>query len=197
MELNGNKLKLDRKLSKLDELVLDFTDLLEDFGLDYVIVSGYVAILTGRSRGTEDVDLIIEGLEKEGTTELAKSLKERDYWCINTDTSKVYDMLKDDLAVRFAEEGKAIPNFEVRFASDEFERDALENKIKVELDNKTLYISPMELQIAYKLYLGSEKDLEDALHLYQLFVDKIDKEMLKEYSEKLSVGDKLDELEKA
>jgi len=197
LELNGNKLKLDRKLSKLDELVLDFTDLLEDFGLDYVIVSGYVAILTGRSRGTEDVDLIIEGLEKEGTTELAKSLKERDYWCINTDTSKVYDMLKDDLAVRFAEEGKAIPNFEVRFASDEFERDALENKIKVELDNKTLYISPMELQIAYKLYLGSEKDLEDALHLYQLFVDKIDKEMLKEYSEKLSVGDKLDELEKA
>lgn len=197
MELNGNKLKLDRKLSKLDELVLDFTDLLEDFGLDYVIVSGYVAILTGRSRGTEDVDLIIEGLEKEGTTELAKSLKERDYWCINTDTSKVYDMLKDDLAVRFAEEGKAIPNFEVRFASDEFERDALENKIKVELDNKTLYISPMELQIAYKLYLGSEKDLEDALHLYQLFVDKIDKEMLKEYSEKLSVGDRLDELEKA
>ena len=197
MELNGNKLKLDRKLSKLDELVLDFTDLLEDFGLDYVIVSGYVAILTGRSRGTEDVDLIIEGLEKEGTTELAKSLKERDYWCINTDTSKVYDMLKDDLAVRFAEEGKAIPNFEVRFASDEFERDALENKIKVELDNKTLYISPIELQIAYKLYLGSEKDLEDALHLYQLFVDKIDKEMLKEYSEKLSVGDRLDELEKA
>ena len=105
MELNGNKLKLDRKLSKLDELVLDFTDLLEDFGLDYVIVSGYVAILTGRSRGTEDVDLIIEGLEKEGTTELAKSLKERDYWCINTDTSKVYDMLKDDLAVRFARAG--------------------------------------------------------------------------------------------
>lgn len=46
---------LDKELNNLDKFVLEFTELLEE----YVVVSGYVSILFGRSRMTEDVDLLI------------------------------------------------------------------------------------------------------------------------------------------
>ena len=60
MEYNKEKktIKLERELSNLDEFVLDFVNLLDN----YVIVSGYVSILLGRSRTTEDVDLLLPKL---------------------------------------------------------------------------------------------------------------------------------------
>jgi hypothetical protein len=44
------------------------------------------------------------------------------------------------------------------------------------LKKGVLYISSLEMQIAYKLMLGKEqnkKDIEDAKHLYELFKEKI------------------------
>ncbi len=43
------------------------------------------------------------------------------------------------------------------------------NRLKVELDKNLLYISPVEIQLAYKLFLGSEKDIMDTVYLYELF----------------------------
>lgn len=63
----------------------------------------------------------------------------------------------------------------------------MENKKKVLLNKKLLYISPLELQISFKLFLGSEKDIEDAKHLYELFEDKLDKEILAEFNKKLKI----------
>jgi len=48
------------------------------------------------------------------------------------------------------------------------------NRREVTLNSHRLFISPLELQIAFKLYLGSEKDIEDARFLYSLFIDKLD-----------------------
>ena len=64
MEYNPLKkeLKLDRKISDLDKFVLDFCNLLER----YVLVSRYVSILLGRSRATEDIDLLIPKNEHRG-----------------------------------------------------------------------------------------------------------------------------------
>jgi len=45
----------------------------------------------------------------------------------------------------------------------------LVNRLKVELDKNLLYISPVEIQLAYKLFLGSEKDIMDTVYLYELF----------------------------
>ena len=49
-ELKDNKLTFSRELSELDELVMRFVALLDKTGIKYVIISGYVAILFGRSR---------------------------------------------------------------------------------------------------------------------------------------------------
>jgi len=45
----------NKSLSNVDKFVLDFVDILKNH-FRYVIVSGYVAILFGRSRGTEDIE---------------------------------------------------------------------------------------------------------------------------------------------
>jgi len=47
MELRNDTLTVSRELSELDTEVLEFTQILETCEVNYVIVSGYVAILTG------------------------------------------------------------------------------------------------------------------------------------------------------
>ncbi|MBI2141461.1 hypothetical protein HYU16_03480, partial [Candidatus Woesearchaeota archaeon] len=55
MEFVDDKtIKLDKVLNELDKFVLKFIKILEKHA-DYVIVSGYVSILFGRSRSTEDI----------------------------------------------------------------------------------------------------------------------------------------------
>ncbi len=48
----------------LDTFAEDFVNVVEKH-TKYVIVSGFVAIAHGRSRGTEDVDIIIERIKKD------------------------------------------------------------------------------------------------------------------------------------
>jgi hypothetical protein len=59
------------------------------------------------------------------------------------------------------------------------------------LDNNLLYISPIELQLSYKLYLGSEKDIMDAVYLYVLFQDNITKDEIEYWAKYFGVEDKL------
>ena len=61
----------------------------------------------------------------------------------------------------------------------------LKNGKQVLLNRRVLKISPIELQIAYKLFLGSEKDIEDARHLYRLFKENLDQKLLMEFLLKL------------
>lgn len=44
--------------------------------------------------------------------------------------------------------GKAVPNFEISFPTDEFEREALRDSLKVKIRSNKVKISPLELQIA-------------------------------------------------
>ncbi len=46
---------LHRDLTELDLFLKQFLDVLKNH-CDYVVVSGYVSITTGRTRGTEDID---------------------------------------------------------------------------------------------------------------------------------------------
>jgi len=64
----------------------------------------------------------------------------------------------------------------------------LEHSIAVEVNGKyVVKISPLELQIAYKLYLGSERDVEDAVFLYTLFRDVLDSTELEKWCRELNV----------
>ena len=179
MEINleRKEIILNKNINELDKFVLDFCRNFDN----YVLVSGYVSILFGRSRATEDVDLLIPKMPLEKFKEIWDIIKEKDFECINTlNVEDAFKML-DEYAIRFCRKGKPVPNMEFKRSSNEIHEYSLKNKIKVKIKDGFLFISPIEMQIAYKLMLGkggNEKDLEDAKHLYELFKENINKEEL-------------------
>lgn len=166
-----------RELSELDKFAVEFANIVKRH-IDYVIVSGYVSILLGRSRATEDIDMFIKRISLKEFEKLYQEILENGFWCINAESTKeLYGFLTDKLAIRFAYKGEGIPNFEVKFPKDKLDEDAFNERIKVKINESELIISSLERQIAFKkYYLASDKDNEDAEHIKELFGEKIDME---------------------
>ena len=179
---------LPRELGELDEFVLKFVKVLNKLNVNYAVVSGYVAILFGRSRLSEDIDILVEKLNYKEFRELWKSLLD-DFWCIITDdpTNAYENYLLSSTAIRFALKGEVIPNIEIKFPKTEMEKWVIKNAIEVKVGEQRIKISNIEAQIAFKLYLGSEKDIEDAIHLYSFFKEGLNKNMLEKFIKILKV----------
>jgi len=84
--------------------------------------------------------------------------------------------------------------FEIKFPKNELERLALHNRVRIRKGKISMYFSPIELQIAYKLWLGSDKDVLDAAYLYNLFKDALDVNELKRLAFLLGVEKELEKL---
>ena len=190
LEFTDEGIIFEKVLNPLDEFTLDFTKVLQEVGVEYCIISGYVAILFGRSRASEDVDIFIEHLEKVRFRELWERLKENFECIITSYPDDAYDTyLSEGLAVRFSRKGKFIPNIEVKFPWDPINRWTLENRQQVTVNDHIIHISPMEVQIPYKLKLGSDKDIEDAIHLYSIFRDELNTELFLKFLHRLGQED--------
>lgn len=159
-------IKLDRELTRLDRFVLKVTELLEECG-NYVVVSGYVAIGLGRVRGTEDIDLLFEG----DFSCLDDKLKGAGLYCINGDGTA--ECLARGVVPRVAAEGQVVPNAEIKPPKTAAGRQALGGKVRLKVGGASVWISPLELQIAYKIWLGSEKDVEDAVFIYEYLKEQV------------------------
>ncbi len=177
-----------KEKNEMDDLVFSFSKILEVLGIKYSIVSGYVAILFGRSRLSEDIDILIENMKYEKFVNLWNELS-KDFWCIITDDPKsaYYKYLNNGYAIRFSLKDKIIPNIEIKFPKSEIERWTIENAITTHINGDEIKISSIELQIAFKLYLGSEKDIEDAKYLYSFFEEGIDGNSLEHFIKKFNV----------
>ena len=190
MEYNELKKEIQTKriLNDLDKFVFKFIRILEKH-VDYVIISGYVSILLGRSRGTEDIDVFIKKISQEQFSKLYKELQKKNFWCINSENEKeIFSYLKDGLAIRFSEKEKPIPNFEVKFPKDNLDEMSFDDFVKVITSKGTLKISSLERHIAFKeYYLGSYKDIEDARHIEELFKEKIDHNKINKLKELIKI----------
>jgi len=163
----------------------------------YVVVAGYVAILFGRARRSDDVDFVVERIDEDGFVELCREAKKRGFTLMRGDIGsedsvrRVYrDYLAEGLSVRFMYGDIIAPNIEFKMVWSIVERYALERSIAVEVgvDGRyTIRVSPIELQIVHKLYLGSEKDVGDAVFLYTLFRETLDGAELEEWCRELNV----------
>lgn len=184
--IDSTHIEIDRELSDLDKFTIEFITILKKH-IDYVIVSGYVAILLGRSRASEDVDVIIPRITFSDFKRLYKNLKENDFYCLNAEDEEiVYSYLEENLAIRFAKLDTIIPNVELKWIKNDFDKIALKKTIDVTIRDKIICISHLELQIAFKeVILKSPKDLEDALHLRSVAKEYLDFSLIQEYKEKL------------
>ena len=170
---------IEKKLNELDKLLLSFVKVLEKY-FEYVVVSGYVSIIFGRARATEDIDILINFNEKifeDFWNEINKK-----FWCLNANKENAIETLLNK-NLRFAKKKEIIPNIEIKICKKEIDFLTLKEKVKVIfLKNRYIFISPIELQIAYKEeVLKSEKDIEDALHLREVFKDVINEKKIEEY----------------
>lgn len=197
IELRDETLVVERGLNDLDRLALDVSSVVTACEIDHAFVAGYVAILAGRSRSTEDIDVILEPLSESRATTLADELQKAGFWGSAMPLEQLPTMLSEGTNIRVARDGEVIPNVELKYASDEFDRASLDNSITAQVSGETLPIGPLELQIAYKLFLDTQKDFEDAVHLYVLFEEKLSTAELEQWAEELEVTDTYDRLRQA
>ena len=114
--MNIDKRNIDDK-TILDKFVEEFCEIIGKH-VRYIICSGFVAIAHGRTRGTEDIDMIIEKVSEEKFIELHNKLKESGFVCMQSeDPEKIYkEYLEKGDSVRYVrdEEGYFPPEMEIR-----------------------------------------------------------------------------------
>ncbi len=190
IEFRNEDISFKKEISVLDDFTLHFTEILTKHEVKYVIVSGYVAILFGRSRMSEDVDILIEPISHDEFLKLWSEL-EQTYECLITSNpdDAYHGYLENHNAISFAQKGNFIPNMEMKFVKNDLDRYSMKKRKHVKLNDRSLFISPLELQIPYKLFLGSKKDVEDARFLFKLFKDELDLEVLNMFLDELDIPD--------
>lgn len=159
----------------LDRFAEEFSQIVELY-CRYIIVSGFVAIAHGRTRGTEDIDMIIEKIPKEKFILLHHDLIKGGFECMQSSNPEIiYDhYLKAGMSVRYTWKSKFLPEMEVKFAKDEIDELQLKTRKKLPFTGLDVYFSSIEMNIAFKEeYLKSSKDLEDAKHLRIVYKGKI------------------------
>ena len=98
----------------------------------------------------------------------------------------MYEYLTENIPIRFAKKDTIIPNIEMKWAKNKFDKIALEKTIKIHLNKRSFEISQLEFQIAFKeAVLKSPKDLEDARHLRNVTEKYLDVVEIQKYKEML------------
>ena len=169
-----------RDLNILEKFALEFTHIVEHYSR-YIIVSGFVAIVHGRSRATEDIDLILERVPKEKFAQLHAHLEKGGFECIQGENPAMLydDYLAQNTAIRYIKRGTPLPDMEVKLAKDRLDELQLQERTKLPMTNLPFWFSSIETNIAFKEeYLKSPKDLEDARHLRVVYGGKLDKEKI-------------------
>lgn len=171
----------------LETFAEDFCEVVEKH-CKYIVCSGFVAIAHGRSRATEDIDMIIEKLPKEKFVKLHDNLIQAEFECMQSiDGEKIFDdYLNQGSSVRYTRKGEFLPEMEVKFAKDKLDEEQIKDRTKLEFTGLDVYFSSIESNIAFKEeLLGADKDLEDARHLRIIYEGKIDEEKINKIKEQI------------
>ena len=182
-KVENDTIIINRDLTELDLFVKGFLEILKKHS-DYLVVSGFVSISTGRSRGTEDVDIIFPVMEKDIFKNLYEDLMKNGYWCYQADNSeKAYDYVKHLSSIRFARIDEMYPNIEF-IPFNETKRAKLyefNHPQKIKIDGFEFKIPILEFEILYKeIILAGKKDIDDAKHLRAFFSGILSEKRFKE-----------------
>tara|TARA_Y100000034_G_scaffold20219_2_gene23033 strand:+ start:480 stop:1040 length:561 start_codon:yes stop_codon:yes gene_type:complete len=164
-----------KNINILNEFCVKFCKILEKH-TNYIIVSGFVAIASGRVRATEDIDLIIPKIDKRLFVKIHEDLIENDFVCMQSDNpEEIYnEYLNHKASVRYTLKDQPLPEMELKLSKDELDEYQLKTKQKLKLTGLDLWFSSINMNIAFKEeYLKSDKDLEDAKHLRKVYTDLV------------------------
>ncbi|MBS3109847.1 hypothetical protein J4227_04945 [Candidatus Woesearchaeota archaeon] len=171
---------MDRQVKKrniLDKFCIDFCRVVERH-CKYIIVSGFVAIASGRSRGTEDIDMIIEKITAKKFGILHRDLERKGFECVQSeDAAEIFDYLLGGNSIRYIKRKILVPEMEVKFAKDIIDAYQISTRQKIKFTGLPVWFSSVNANIAFKEeYLKSDKDMSDAKHLRIVYSDDIDED---------------------
>ena len=171
----------------LDKFAEDFCKIVGKY-VKYIVCSGFVAIAHGRSRATEDIDMLIRKMSKNKFLKMHKELINKGFECMQSPNStEVYEdyLLKGD-SIRYLRTGEFLPEMEVKFVKDKLDEEQIASRRKIPFTGLNIYFSSIESNIAFKEeYLKAEKDLEDAKHLRIIYQGKLNEEEINNIKEKI------------
>lgn len=189
--LKDNIIIVNRNLTKLDLFLKDFLEVLKKHS-DYLVVSGFVSISIGRTRATEDIDVLIPIMNEKKFESLFNDLIDSSFWCYQGDYHKeVYPYLKNFNNIRFAKINELFPNIEFIpiDKSKKIKFFEFSHPQKIRVKDFEFKIPPIEFEILYKeLVLSSKKDIADAIHLRVFFSEILKEEKFKEYKNIIKSG---------
>jgi hypothetical protein len=189
VEVKPRLIRVSLRPDAVDALALDFCAALARSRVRYVIVSGYVAILLGRNRLSEDIDIFTQQMSLDRFRALHLALTRR-FECITPGTPRQLfaDYLEagdESTSIRYANPGTFAPNVELKFARKPHHRYSLDGRFPVSVNGTRVYIGALEMDIAYKVAMGTEKDLADARWVYDRTARIIDTREVKRLMEGL------------
>jgi len=173
--------------SILDKFAQKFCEIIDKY-VKYIVVSGFVAISHGRSRATEDIDMIIENISFDKFKNLHDDLSQSGFICVQSSrVGDIYDYLENGDSIRYVDNKELLPpEMEVKFPKDELDLLQLETRRKLPFTGSDIWFSSIEMNIAFKEeLLKSDKDLEDANHLRIIYKDELDNSFIDEIKQKI------------
>ena len=196
IDVNSRSIVLDKiELTPEDVLALKFSKILANLNIQYCILADYIASLFGRSRLSEDIDFLIELPSEKEFIEICKKAFSEGFEVLQTIRQnengwrEVYkNYVREFLPIQFLYKKMIFhPRIDLRPAKTTVDRYSILNRYEVVFRGSRLYIAPIEVQIAYKLRLGSRKDIGDAVYLLTLFKRHIDFNELTRWARELNV----------
>ena len=180
-EVKNSEISLSKELNEIDNFVIKTTEIIQKH-VEYVIVSGYVAIFFGRSRISEDVDLFIKELSLEKFKEMYAEFVENGFEWIIEDPLELYnDYLKEGIPIGVWIKNAPLLRLDMKFPKELSQHGLFKNKIKVKFNNYLLWMADIESTIAYKEEIAkSDKDIKDSKHLRFVF-NNLDETKIKRY----------------
>ncbi|MBI4331204.1 MAG: hypothetical protein HY673_07985 [Chloroflexi bacterium] len=161
------------------ELVKRVVHALDDAGIDYMVTGSIASSLHGQPRSTHDIDLVV-AIDLEAAKKLLEVFRPPDY---HLDPEAVTDAVarKGMFNLIDLESGDKA-DFWVLTESP-FDKSRFARKQEVVFDGTRLKVSTPEDTILAKLWWasqvgGSEKQLGDALRVYELQYERLDRDYL-------------------
>ena len=155
--------------------------------IDYVIVGGISVLAWGRTRTTEDIDLIIDH-SLLNIPEFVKYLKENNFLVDESDFDGFES--KDHCTIFYKDGMFRIDIIGVYSSDNEI---SIKDSHSFAFQGLQVKIDAPESLIAHKLLFGSQQDYEDAVAIYTRLKGKIDVNKLISHGIRLNIKDKLNE----
>jgi hypothetical protein len=130
-------LVVERPANELDELAIAFSEVLTRLDIEQVFIAGYLAILIGGARATDDIDVLVEPLSETEADRLVQELREQGCWGPAM-LEVMYGNLSSGTNIWVAPADQMIPHLEVKFPTDEFDRASLTNSIDAQVAGATI-----------------------------------------------------------